>query len=69
MAPIHDRMPVIVKPRDYERWLNPGITDPGALRDILAPYPAEDMTAYRVNKRVGSPRNNDPGLIDPIHED
>lgn len=63
---IHERMPVIVKPADYERWLNPNMTDPAALADILAPYPAEDMRAYPVSKRVNSPRNNGPDLIDPI---
>ena len=34
--------------------------------DILKPYPAEEMTAYPVSKRVNSPRNNDPGIIDPL---
>lgn len=67
LADIHDRMPVIVKPADYTRWLDPMITDPEALKDILAPYPADEMTAYPVSKRVNSPRNNDPGLIDPMN--
>jgi len=66
LAQIHDRMPVIVKPTDYERWLDPKVTDPASLSDILAPYPAEEMTAYPVSKRVNSPRNNDPDLMNPI---
>lgn len=66
VAPIHTRMPVIVKPVDYERWLDPDITDPAALTDILSPYPAEEITTYPISKRINSPRNNDPGVIDPI---
>lgn len=68
LSHIHDRMPVIVKPSDYERWLDPQITDIAALADILAPYPAEEMTAYPVSKRVNSPRNNGPDLIEPLDE-
>jgi putative SOS response-associated peptidase YedK len=66
VAGIHNRMPVIVRPGDYERWLDPAITDPAALADILKPYPAEEMITYPISKRVNSPRNNDPGIIDPI---
>jgi putative SOS response-associated peptidase YedK len=66
VAAIHNRMPVIVKPADYERWLDPAIIDPVALADILKPYPAEEMTADRINSRVNSPRNNDPSIIDPL---
>lgn len=66
VAPIHDRMPVIVKPADYGRWLDPEITDPVTLADILKPYPAGEMTAYRIGTRVNSPRNNDPAIIEPF---
>ncbi len=68
MQPIHNRMPVIVKPADYERWLDPAITDPAALADILKPYPAEEMTAYRISPRVNSPRNNDPAITEPFEQ-
>lgn len=68
VAPIHNRMPVIVKPADYERWLDPAITDPAALADILKPYPAGELTAYPISKRVNSPRNNDPAILEPSQE-
>lgn len=64
VAPIHNRMPVIPRPADYRRWLDPGITDPGALADILKPYPDSEMTAYPISKRVNSPRNNSPEIIE-----
>jgi putative SOS response-associated peptidase YedK len=66
IAPIHSRMPVIVKPKDYERWLDPAVTDPAALTDIFTPYPAADMTAYKISKAVNSPKNNKPELLEPV---
>lgn len=63
--PIHDRMPVILPPKDYQRWLEPG--DPSHLPiDLLRPYPAEEMKAWKVGSAVGNVRNNGPGLIEPI---
>ena len=46
MEPIHNRMPVILEPRDYERWLEPG--DPARPPvDLLRPFPAEKMVPGR----------------------
>lgn len=62
VAPLHDRMPVLLKPRDYDRWLSPG--DPAHLPiDLLRPYPAEKMLAWPVSQRVGNVRNDDPELL------
>lgn len=62
MEQIHNRMPVIVEPKDYERWMAP--TDPAHLPvDLLKPYPAEQMKAWKVSRAVGNTRNNDPSLI------
>ena len=62
LAPIHNRMPVILQP-DYEReWLS-GVTDEVALSELLGPYPADEMAAYPVSSRVGSPKHDDVGLI------
>jgi putative SOS response-associated peptidase YedK len=61
---LHDRMPVILDPADYNRWLDPG--DPLRLpTDLLRPYPAEKMHAWPVSERVGNVRNDDPDLIRP----
>ena len=68
MEPIHNRMPVILHRRDYERWLAP--TDPAHLLiDLLKPYPTEEMKAWKVGKAVGNTRNNDPSLIEPLNND
>ncbi|HWI13443.1 MAG TPA: SOS response-associated peptidase [Burkholderiales bacterium] len=59
VAPLHDRMPVIIDPSDYERWLT--ADDPA---DLLQPYPAELMRAYPVSTRVNSPKNDDESLVE-----
>jgi putative SOS response-associated peptidase YedK len=63
-APIHDRMPVIVPPDDYGKWLGEVETDPVRLLGMLKPYPAERMEAYKVGPRVGNVKNDDPGLVE-----
>jgi putative SOS response-associated peptidase YedK len=62
---LHDRMPVIVRREDYLRWLEPA--QPGQLPvDLLRPYPAEEMTAWKVSAAVGNVRNDVAELINPI---
>lgn len=61
----HNRMPVIVAPADYARWMAPA--DPAHLPvDLLRPFPAEKLTAWKVSAAVGNWRNDYAGLIDPI---
>jgi len=65
VADIHDRMPVILRPEDYDRWL--GIeTDP---RDLLRPFSAELMRVWPISTRVNSPKNDDPDLLAPVSPD
>ena len=62
MQSLHNRMPVILDPKDYERWLAPA--EPSHLPvDLLRPYPAEKMKAWKVNSAVGNVRNNSPELV------
>jgi putative SOS response-associated peptidase YedK len=62
---IHNRMPVILKPSDYQRWLQPG--DPSHLPvDLLRPFPADEMKAWKVGADVGNVRNNRPELVEQI---
>ena len=65
LAAMHDRMPVIVAPADYTRWLDVACAD---VTDLLAPYPAEAMTWYPVSTRVNSVRNDDATLIEQVAE-
>ena len=62
MATLHDRMPVILKPADYDRWLDPGVTDPDEVQDLLRPY-AGEMHAHPVSSLVNNARNDGPELV------
>ena len=62
---IHDRMPVIVEPEDYDRWMDPS-TAPSL--DLLRPYAANQMRAWPVGELVGNVRNNAPNLLDEVQE-
>jgi len=62
LVSLHDRMPVILSPRDHAAWLD-GATEREALLALLAPCPSEEVEAYPVSLRVNSPRNDDPGCI------
>lgn len=64
MAGIHDRMPVIL-PRETEKmWLEE--SDERALYELLKPYPAGEMKAYRISPRVNSPLTDDAGILTEI---
>ena len=65
MAPIHNRMPVILRAEDEETWLNPDETEAERLLPLLQPYAAEEMEAYPVSRMVNSPRNDGPQLREP----
>ena len=57
---IHNRMPVILSPADYDVWLGPGVTDPANLTDLLKPFDARLMRAYPVSSTVNSVKNDGP---------
>jgi putative SOS response-associated peptidase YedK len=64
VAPIHERMPVILQTRDDEAmWLEVGRYKPLDLQPLFAPFPADQMEAVFVSKRVGSPVNDDAELL------
>jgi putative SOS response-associated peptidase YedK len=65
VRPIHNRMPVIVSPQDYELWLDPDAPLP-AVQSILGPFSAELMTATPISTRVNSPRYDDATIIQPV---
>lgn len=65
VAPVHDRMPVILPSDAYEAWLSPLNTDPRTLLKMLQPYPAALMTATPVNVRLNAARYDDESLVEP----
>jgi putative SOS response-associated peptidase YedK len=70
MAPIHDRMPVILGSEDWQKWLGEEPANDNELKAMLKPFPSERMTAWPVNKMVGNVKNDGPDLIEhaPIQE-
>lgn len=62
VEPLHNRMPVIIEPKDYDRWLTPGDTARLPL-DLLRPFPAEQMKAWKVDRRVGNVKIDQEGLL------
>ncbi len=65
MAPIHNRMPVIIAPADFDEWLHPG-PNPEMGLHLLRPYPDEKMAAFPVSAHVNNPRNDDAQCIHPL---
>jgi putative SOS response-associated peptidase YedK len=65
VGPIHNRMPVILHPEDYRLWLDPDFDEKEPLMDLLKPYPSEEMEAYVVSRRVNTPSNNEPSVVEP----
>lgn len=63
MKPIHERMPVIIPAERRDEWLDAATEGKDRLLDMLRPYPADEMEAYPVSRRVNSPRNNSPECI------
>jgi putative SOS response-associated peptidase YedK len=62
VADIHDRMPVILAPGDYARWLGDE-PDPG---ELMRPFPADLMRMWPISTRVNKPENDDPSIVEPI---
>lgn len=65
MSPLHDRMPVILRPDDYDAWLDPS-GDAKALQGLLRPYPDDDLVAYPVSRAVNNPRNDRAECVEPV---
>ena len=67
MSTIHNRMPVVLSKEHFEAWLDPE-SEGELLEELLRPFEG-DLQAYKVDKRVGRTREDDPGLIEPLDED
>lgn len=65
VARLHDRMPVVLSTRAWQRWLDPA-TPTDQLVRLLMPAPAAELEAYPVSRRVNDVRNDDARLIEPL---
>lgn len=66
MSTIHDRMPVILNPKDEQKWLDPTYQNTNSLDKLLIPFDHEHMEAFEVSTDVNSTKNNAPQLIKTI---
>ena len=66
MAEVHDRMPVILEPNDWDEWLDPRNSDVAELAELLRPAAEGVLTMYEVSQRVNSVRNKGADLIQPV---
>jgi putative SOS response-associated peptidase YedK len=68
MAPIHDRMPVLVPPEHWARWLSRELQEPAEVAPLLVPAPAGVLQAWPVSRAVSSGRAEGEALIQPVGE-
>lgn len=66
LHPVHERMPVLLSPQDYDLWLDPEEQQSDRLLPLLRPYPAEAMQSYAVSSSVNNPKNDVADCIQPI---
>lgn len=66
LAPIHGRMPVILSPTEYARWLDPALQETDSLGPLLVPFPPEEMLAFPVSPRVNAPSVDDEKCMAPL---
>jgi putative SOS response-associated peptidase YedK len=63
VARYHDRMPAILLPENESRWLDSPICEFEEMQELLLPYPAGHLTAFRVSRAVNDPRREDPSIV------
>jgi putative SOS response-associated peptidase YedK len=68
LAPIHDRMPVVLAERDWAEWLDPENRDTTNLARLLVPAPSDEFLAYPVSTLVNKPDNQGPELLVEVPE-
>lgn len=66
LAPLHDRMPVILDPDAVAPWLDRSVTDFGRVRASLRPFPSERLEVFPVSTRVNRTSEDDGELIEPL---
>jgi putative SOS response-associated peptidase YedK len=69
LTKIHDRMPVLLAPDQYDAWLDPELKDPGAVLELLEHRMIDGVESHPVSAAVSNVRNNGSTLIDPIRLD
>jgi putative SOS response-associated peptidase YedK len=66
VAPLHNRMPVVLPRDDYAVWLDPEVQKADVLEPLLRPYAAKPMMAYPVSLRVNNPSHDSAECTEPL---
>jgi putative SOS response-associated peptidase YedK len=66
IQPLHNRVPVILSPRDFSTWLNPDETDAARLQELLKPLPVDMLTLFPVSPQVNRPSYQGADCIESI---
>jgi putative SOS response-associated peptidase YedK len=69
LAPLHDRMPVILPPEHWDAWLDPDGHDVAALGALLVPADDAGWVSYAVDTRVNRSTHDEPGNVEPLFDD
>jgi putative SOS response-associated peptidase YedK len=64
MKPLHERMPAIIAPADYDRWMDPKVTDKAEIMDSLDSTPSSQLVTYPISPWVNSPKHDDERCIE-----
>jgi len=67
LKPIHERMPVILKPENYDEWLDVKVKNTNKLQELLKPYSSEEMDSHPVSININYPDKDSPDLIKPLN--
>jgi len=65
---LHERMPVVLEPGDFDRWLDTSAVDPAGVTDLLRPIASGLLAMYPVSTRVNSPKVDEPSLLESVSE-
>jgi putative SOS response-associated peptidase YedK len=68
MSQLHDRMPVLLEPADFDRWLDPENRDVESLKQLLVPASDDALRMRPVSRRVNSPKHDDVECVMPLGE-
>lgn len=66
LAKYHDRMPVILSPNDYGKWIDPANKEPDSLKYLFEPLPANELIDTAVNPAMNNARHEGPDCIEEV---
>lgn len=64
LAAVHDRMPVIIPPNAWRAWLSSETPVP-KVKDLMQPFPSEEIEAWKITKRVNDAKNDTAAVLEP----